>query len=329
MRVLFVDCTAGISGDMSVGAFLDLGVQPEYLITELNKLSVEGYRIHISKRRVRGITGTDFDVQLDKNIRSYWVEDPHAHRHDSGEAAAHGHHSHEDSDVAGHSGHIKNGTGDQGHHHGTVDHHTHTHTSWRQIRTLIEQSKLNENVKAIAIRIFKRLAEAESKVHGVALEEVHFHEVGAVDSIVDIVGLAICMDYIKTDWVVVSPLNTGSGTIQCRHGVLSVPAPATSEILASRKAIAYSSGIQGELVTPTGAAIACEISNDFAAMPLMKVDRIGYGTGKKDFGIPAVVKLVLGTVDQKVKDSLVTMEDPAETIGPKMDGFMMGKIEMA
>lgn len=293
MRVLYIDCSAGISGDMSIGAFLDLGVNPDYLMSELKKLPVEGYRIAISKRTVRGITGTDFNVILDKSVTPYWQE-------------------------AGHSTHHTHGTNTPG------DHGHHAHTSWHHIRHLIWESKLNDQVKALAARIFTRLAQAESKVHGVDIEDVHFHEVGAVDSIVDIVGLAICMDFLRPGWVVVSPMNTGSGTIQCRHGTLSVPAPATSEILAARNAIAYSSGILGELITPTGAAIACEIGNEFSSMPLMQVEKVGYGTGKKDFGIPAVVKMVLGTLNQKVKDSMMSMENSMDKMKAPFDGLWMG-----
>jgi len=314
MRVLYIDCSAGISGDMSIGAFLDLGVNPDYLMSELKKLPVEGYRIVITKRTVRGITGTDFNVILDKSITSYWQEVSASshHTHETHAMGTHGHRCRQNGD---HEESLLNQPGQSRHHH--------AHTSWHRIKHLIWESKLNDQVKALAARIFNRLAQAESRVHRVDIEDVHFHEVGAVDSIVDIVGLAICMDYLKPGWVVVSPMNTGSGTIQCRHGILSVPAPATSEILAERKAIAYSSGIMGELVTPTGAAIACEIGNEFSSMPLMQVEKVGYGTGKKDFGIPAVVKIVMGTLNQKVKDSLMTMENSMDKIKAPFEGLWM------
>lgn len=285
---------------MSIGAFLDLGVDPEYLKSELSKLHVHGYRLEINKKTAKGIAGTDFDVILDDAGNSGHGEHMHGHEHD---------HNHEYE----HAEHV----------------HDRKHSSWGQIHHLIEDSTLKDSVKDLAIRIFSRVAEAEAHVHGVPVEDVHFHEVGAVDSIIDIVGFAVCFDSIKPDRVIVSPMNTGSGTIKCRHGILSIPAPATSEIFARKKALIYSSGIQGELVTPTGAAIACEIADAFGSMPLMQVETIGYGTGKKDFGIPNVLKLVVGTSGNKPQDSVTVLEANIDDMTGEAAGYALERIMAA
>lgn len=310
MKTLYLDCSSGISGDMSIGAFLDLGVDPEYLKSELSKLHVHGYRLEINKKTARGITGTDFDVIMEE----------HSHEYD------HSDHEHSDHDHTDHD-HSDDDHSDQGH--TDHDHSDHEHSSWGQIHHIIEESSLSDSVKALAIRIFKRVAEAEAKVHGMPVEEVHFHEVGAIDSIMDIVGFVVCFDSIKPDHVIVSPMNTGSGTFKCRHGILSIPAPATSEILAQKKALIYSSGIQGELITPTGAAIACEIADSFGPMPLMQIEKIAYGTGKKDFGIPNVLKLILGTTDEKPQDNVIVLEANIDDMTGEVAGYALERIMAA
>ncbi|MCX7773544.1 MAG: LarC family nickel insertion protein, partial [Clostridia bacterium] len=224
-KILYIDCLSGISGDMTIGAFLDLGVDPGYLKQELSKLHVHGYELAVQKKMMRGITGTDFDVILvehehpvnGQHQQAEDIHDNHAHGDLGGhEYGGHDHINHHGQDHKTHDDHDHNNHHYHGKHHGQHDHeHHHEHNNWGQIKALIEESTLKEEVKGLALRIFKRVAEAEAKVHGVSLEEVHFHEVGAVDSIVDIVGAAICFDAIKPDRVVISPLNTGSGTVRC------------------------------------------------------------------------------------------------------------------
>ncbi len=247
-KVLYFDCFSGISGDMTIGALLDLGVDKEKFLLELDKLSIDGYSIEIKRGQKNGISGTDFNVILEH------------HHHD---------HDHED------------------HHH-----HHHDHRNLHDINHIIEESSLEERVKNLSKKIFGLVAEAEAKVHGKPIEEVHFHEVGAVDSIVDIVGTAICIDMLKVDKIYASPLQVGSGFVECAHGIIPIPAPATMEIL---KGIPiYNNNIKTELVTPTGGAIVKALATEFGDIPNMKLEAVGYGLGKRDLKIPNMLRVSMG-----------------------------------
>ncbi len=249
MRILYFDCPAGLSGDMTLGALLDLGVDRAAFEAELQKLGMAGeYELHIHRDQKLGITGTAVHVHL-----------------------AHDHHEHE------------------GHDH---DHHHH-HRRLKDILELINGSALTQTVKDKASAMFTLLAEAEGKVHGVAPDEVHFHEVGAVDSIVDIVGACICLDILKPDRIVFSPLNTGSGRVKCAHGLMPVPAPATAELLTGVQS--YTDGTMSELTTPTGALIARVFADGYGPRPQMTIEKTGYGLGFKDFEFPNAARVFLGS----------------------------------
>jgi uncharacterized protein (TIGR00299 family) protein len=267
MNILYMDCFSGISGNMTIGAFLDLGLDKDYLINELKKLNLDGYKIEISKKTKNGIEGTYFDVILDEHEISNCHEDQHAH--------GDGHsHLHEDE-----------------HDH---NHHSNIHRNLYSIEKLIDESQLSDKVKDLSKKIFNYVAVAEAKVHGKTIEEVHFHEVGAIDSIIDIVGTAICIERLNIEKVVVSKLHTGTGFVKCQHGLIPVPAPATLEIIKNGKIPIYSKGIEGELVTPTGAAIVAALADEFGSQPEMEIEKIGYGVGYKDFQIPNLVRFILG-----------------------------------
>lgn len=246
MRILYFDCPAGLSGDMTLGALLDLGIDHDGFRAELAKLGMAGeYELEIGRAVKCGVSGTAVHVHL-----------------------AHDHHE---------------GEGDDHHHH---------HRRLADIQDLIMGSGLSAAVKSKASAMFRLLAEAEGKVHGVQPEEVHFHEVGAVDSIVDIVGACICLDILKPDRIVFSPLNTGSGRVKCAHGLMPVPAPATTELLIGVPS--YTDGTMSELTTPTGALIARVFADDYGNRPEMTVDRVGYGLGRKDFEFPNAARVMLG-----------------------------------
>lgn len=256
-KILYFDCFSGISGDMVIGALLDLGASPKKLISTLEDLKLNGYRLEIDKQIKNGITGTKFDVILDKQK----------------------HHSH-------HHGHS---------HSNNKEHHHRTYTDIIQI---IKNSDLTDSIKEKSSLIFKYIGEAEAKIHGKKLQEVHFHEVGAIDSIVDIIGAAICLEDLGIDEVVSSPIHLGSGTIRCDHGIFPLPAPATLEIL---KGIpVYSKQIDGELTTPTGAGIIRTFTSDFTGIPQFQIEKIGYGLGTKTFDDhPNLLRVILGTKGKK------------------------------
>ena len=264
MKTLYIDCASGICGNMTLGAFTEIVGDEKYLINELKKLHVDGYKIEINKKDSHGITGTFVNVTVD-GIDEY----------------GHEHHLHE---------------------HQHEHHHHHEHRNLFDINKIIDDSELNDNVKKLAKDIFMKVALAESKVHGKDLNEVHFHEVGAIDSIVDIVGTAILIDKIKPDQIIASTVNEGHGFITCAHGKMSVPVPATSEIFASQNVKFRQIDVDTELVTPTGAAIIATLVEKYDFMPEMKLEKVGFGAGSKDIGFSNILKVYYGeTVEQKEK----------------------------
>jgi uncharacterized protein (TIGR00299 family) protein len=263
VKILYYDCFAGISGDMNLGAMIDLGVEVDYLLKELSKLNIdEEFEIKIKRDIRKGISGTKVDVIL------------YNHNHE---------HNHEEE-------HFNNGS--QRYEDKHQEHaHNHEHRNLTSIEKIIDDSQLNENVKELSKNMFLKVAKAEAKVHGKDLYEVHFHEVGATDSIVDIVGAAICIDYLKVDKILSSSVEVGSGFVKCAHGVMPVPAPATSEILTG---IPIKSGmIKYEATTPTGAAILASLVDEFTDSKDFIVEKTAYGVGNKDEEIPNVLRLFL------------------------------------
>lgn len=292
MNILYLDLFAGISGDMTLGAFIDLGVKEEVLLEGFKKLKIDGYHVEIDKKEKNGIMGTKVDIIL---------EDSHDHKDDHGHEEHHKENTHEHTHGHQHSHNHKEDehkhNHDHSHHHDHSHDHIHEHTHDRNLFTiekLIDESDLEEKVKKLSKKIFSYVALAEAKVHGKSLDEVHFHEVGAVDSILDIVGTAICLNELEIDRIISSPLHVGSGFVYCQHGLIPVPVPATLEILKEEKIPFYSSGIKKELVTPTGAAIVAGIVDEFGDMPSMEAKAIGYGAGTRDLEIPNMVRMVVG-----------------------------------
>ena len=280
MKILYFDCFSGISGDMTLGAFIDLGVKSEFLIKELKKLNLEGYTIEVSKKVKKGLVGTDVNVILDNKISCTHQE----HTEES-------HHQAEDS-----HDHTQPHTHTHGHE--GIHQHIHNqkpyqHRSYKDIIEIIKNSSLSDKVKKLSLEMFFKIAAAEAKIHGKTIDEVHFHEVGAIDSILDIVGAAICFYELEVDKVVGGPLHTGTGTIRCAHGIIPVPCPATLEILRQNKVPFYSTGIRNELVTPTGAAIAATLIQEFRPLEEVEVQAIGYGLGKREMEIAGMLRLML------------------------------------
>jgi len=272
MTLAYLDCFSGISGDMTLGALVSLGVPAGWLQQEIARLPIDGFEIRSSCVMRHGIQATRVDVR---------VQESHHHR------------------------------------------------NFTHIRDLIDNSPFSEAVKARGLSVFDRLATAEATVHGVAKDEVHFHEVGGMDSIVDIIGTCLAMEYLNIDAVICSRLPLGGGFVQCQHGTLPVPAPATLEIL---KGIPVSAGsAQVELVTPTGAAIAAALAGSFEPMPWMKVHGVGYGAGNRELeSRPNLLRIVLG--DQLEAEhplsgqTLVMVECCIDDMNPELFGYLMDRL---
>ena len=237
MKILYYDCFSGISGDMNLGAMIDAGVDPDYLVNELKKLKLEGWDLKVEKEQRHGITGTKVTVKKTRH--------EHAHRHLS------------------------------------------------DIVKIIDQSSLSTENKYLSQKIFMKVAEAEASVHNISIGKVHFHEVGAVDSIIDIVGAAICFNTLNIEAVYVSAVELGGGLVKCDHGTLPVPAPATVEIL--KDIPVKKGGVDFEATTPTGAAIISTLGNHFGTDPVIKISRTAYGVGQKDhFEVPNLLRVFIG-----------------------------------
>lgn len=284
MKVLYIDCFSGISGDMMVGALIDAGASFEKIETELKKLAVHGYTLKQRKVVKEGISSVKFDVILDTE---HGNEQHHHHDHEHhSHSHAHHHHDHE------HHSHSHD------HHH--HDHGHHHHSRYADIVQLIEQSDLDHAVKTRSKEIFAPIAKAEAKIHNMAIEDVHFHEVGAVDSIVDIIATAIALEDLGIEEIITSHVPLGSGQINISHGIYPVPAPATLEMMKNIPLVA--SDLPYELTTPTGAGIVVSQSDSFGQMPAMKVSSIGYGAGTRNIpGRPNVLRVLVGELLEKKK----------------------------
>lgn len=275
---LLLECYSGISGNMFIGALLDLGVPFEYLKNEIDKLNIHGYELVYKKVDKLGIDSTYFNVKL--------LEDEH-HTHEHC-------HNHEHNDDLNEDKHDHGDEHEHSHHHehdqdNHEHHHSHVHRNLNDINTIINGSDLSDYVKENSLKIFEYIARAESKIHGKSIDEVHFHEVGAIDSIIDAVGASVCLEYLKVNTMYASNIYKGHGFVNCAHGLFPVPAPATLEILNETSFELKQSVVESELITPTGAAILATF-----AKPLMssyKSIKTSYGAGTKDFEIPNVLRI--------------------------------------
>ena len=296
MKTLFLDCFSGISGDMTVGALVDLGVKPSTLEWELSKLDLGDFHMHFAREQRQQIEGVKFGIHEGATHTHAQDEPAHEHQHCCGHDHDHGpaHHEHTEPDHSHAHEHAHDhdqGTEVHDHEH---EHHHHAHgRSHGQIRALIEASELSPFVKKHALGIFQRIAVAEGKIHGMPSADVTFHEVGALDSIADIVCACVGLEALGVEKVFVSSLHEGRGTIECAHGTFPLPAPATLEILVGIPLSQIDE--PHELITPTGAAIVAEFGASFGPMPRMKSEKIGYGVGTRHLDSrPNVLRAVLG-----------------------------------
>ena len=273
MKILYYDCFAGISGDMNLGALLDLGVDPAYLRKELAKLNISGFHLGITRDKRKGISGTKATVII-------MNQENEKHRHLS------------------------------------------------HIEGLINASTLSEKVKKNSLKIFERVAVAEAKIHDIPVEEVHFHEVGALDSIADIVGAAICLDYLNVGRIMSSPVQLGGGTVKCAHGIMPVPAPATAEILLN---IPVKTGlVNHEATTPTGAAILAAMADEFTSSINFPIVKTGYGIGHRDTEIPNVLRVFLCETSDVAGDvtseEAVLLESNIDDMNPEHYDYILEQL---
>ena len=294
-KIVYLDCFSGASGDMFLGALLDVGLPIDNLRTALGSLALDkdGWSIEAERVDRAGIAATKFRLHETGSVES---------AKPSNSDSAHGHHHYSS--------------------HGR----SHCHHSLKEINRLINSSAISDEAKGRAVRLFQRLAEVEASIHQMPVEEVHLHEVGALDSIIDIVGAVHGLEWLNAEMIVASPLNVGSGTVSCAHGEFPVPAPATAQLL--ENAQIYSSGVQGELVTPTGALLVTEFASSYGPLPDMCVKQIGYGAGERDQkGSPNVLRLMIGdsTADTSMQRVLV-MECEIDDMNPELFGVLMDRL---
>jgi uncharacterized protein (TIGR00299 family) protein len=333
MRIAYLECFSGISGDMFLGALIDAGVRPELLESAVSALKL-GAKLQVSRVVRSGISATKVDVWVDgeKDMprEEYWAQQEkqntaalevhHEHVHADGHSHTHAH-EHESQPV---------GVRGDGAKEGGAHTHSHSHRGLNEIREIIHAAEISAPAKSRAIAIFEALGLAEAKIHEMPVERVHFHEVGAVDAMVDIVCAAVGSEALGVDAIVCSPLNVGGGTVKCAHGTIPVPAPATVELL--KNAPVYSSGIQVELVTPTGAAIVKTLATRFSSFPEMTIEKAGYGAGSRDFpGQPNVLRLVIGeaapTLAAKTNSETITvLEANLDDLNPQVFGYVMDRL---
>lgn len=324
MKILYYDCFSGISGDMNLGALLDLGVSPETLLSGLEKLNTEGWRLEITRDQRHGITGTKVTV-ITEGAEEHEHELQHEHEHGN----AHGHgHEHEHGEGHEHEKGREHGEGhehEQGHTHDQTRHHEHRNLA--AIEKIITGSALEPEVRELAMKIFRKVAEAESAVHDRPVEEIHFHEVGAIDSIVDIVGAAICLNEIGAERIYVSEIELGGGMVRCQHGLLPVPAPATARILGGFPV--HTGGVNFEATTPTGAAIIASVAEPLPPSMGFVIRKSGYGVGQKNNpSRPNMLRVYLAetTGEPEKGHEAKLVECNIDDMNPEMSEYISGRL---
>lgn len=282
-KTIYIEALSGISGDMTVAALLDLGADENILRSALYSLNLEGCQVEIRRVQKNGIGACDFHVILDE-----------AHEnHDHDMSYLHGEHEHHHH-------------GEHEHHHGHEHSHEshHEHRGLSEIVTILNHSKMSHRAKELSCRIFEILAEAEAQAHDTTKEQVHFHEVGAVDSIMDIAAVAVCLDNLNVQNVIMTHLNEGNGMIRCQHGLIPVPVPAVVNIAKKHGLVLHITNVDGELVTPTGAAIAAAICTDSKLPEKFVIKKVGIGAGKREYRCPGILRIM------EIEEDEETLSDP-------------------
>lgn len=316
-KVLYLECSSGISGDMTVAALLDLGADQEKMENAIASLPVEGFRTKVSRVKKSGLDACDFAVILDESHENHDhdMEYLHGHEHEVHNHEVHNHEVHEHEmhnyEIQGHINeehahmntveHVPCSHTHGEHSHGTQDHH-HEHRGMREIEEIVRRTQMTDGARSLCMKIFHILADAEAKAHGVPVEQVHFHEVGAVDSIVDIVAAAVCLDDLGIEETAVPELCEGRGTVRCQHGILPIPVSAVTNIVQAHGLRLHITETAGELVTPTGAAIAAAIRTTDRMPEHFTIMKTGIGAGKRSYDRPSLLRAMILGVDEDRKE---------------------------
>ncbi len=354
MNSLYLECNAGISGDMTVAALLDLGADEKVLRDVLDSVPADGFSIAISRVKKAGVDCCDFNVVLDKEHENHdhdmaylhgdgtvYAElsgqdhTEHSHSHLDHDHTEHDHdysdHDHSDYDHVDHS----NDHSDYGHtEHSHDHHHHHEHRGLPEIREIMNHTQMTENARSLALKIFEILAKAEAKAHATDIDHVHFHEVGAIDSIVDIIAVAVCIDNLGIDRVYVPKLCEGMGTVRCQHGILSIPVPATANIMEAYQLPIEIMHVQGEFVTPTGAAIVAALKTDHRLPGQFCIKKIGLGAGKRTYQRPSILRAMLieacdvtdDTENDTERDAICKLETNIDDCSGEILGYTMERL---
>ena len=357
---IYFECNSGISGDMTVAALLDLGADEEKLRKVLASLPVDGYEVRVSRVKKSAIDACDFDVVLEEDNHDHDMEYLHGHEHhhehehdDEHHHHEHDHehehddehhhhehcHEHEHDEHHHHEHHHEHGH-DDGHHHHEHEHgeehhhdhgHHHVHRGLPEINAIIDAGEMTDNARKLAHKIFRIIAEAEAKAHNTPVDQVHFHEVGAIDSIVDIVSAAVCLDDLHVDEVIIPSVTEGTGTVRSQHGILSIPVPAVTNIVAAEGLDLKISNIKGELVTPTGAAVAAAFRTSKELPAEFRIRRIGLGAGKRQYECPGILRAMLIEYDEKTtaqvsSDQIVRLETNIDDCTGEILGYTLERL---
>lgn len=340
MSDLYLECNYGISGDMAVAALLDAGADRTALEKALASIPVKGFKTEIKRVEKNGVSCLDFNVILDSEHENHDHDMNYLFGHESAEHN-HGHgehfhgHTHHHSEAEEHSHAAQHEI-----HHGEQVHyeqvHHHEHRNLHDVLEIIDKTEMTENARKLAHKIFEIIAQAESKAHSKPVEEVHFHEVGAVDSVVDVIALAVCFYSLHVEKVFVPFLCEGTGTVRCQHGILPVPVPAVANIMQEYHVPLKITGERGEFVTPTGAAFVAAVATEFSLPKNFVLKKIGMGAGKRDYGVPNIVRAMLVETKEKnnpenqltsaFHDKIIKLETNIDDSTGEALGFVMDEL---
>lgn len=345
MSDLYLECNYGISGDMAVAALLDAGADRTALEKALASIPVKGFKTEIKRVEKNGVSCLDFNVILDSEHENHdhdmnylFGHESAEHNHGHGEHF-HGHtHHHSEAEEHSHAAQHEIHHGEQVHgeqvHYEQIHHHEHRNR--HDVLEIIDKTEMTENARKLAHKIFEIIAQAESKAHSKPVEEVHFHEVGAVDSVVDVIALAVCFDSLHVEKVFVPFLCEGTGTVRCQHGILPVPVPAVANIMQEYHVPLKITGERGEFVTPTGAAFVAAVATEFSLPKNFVLKKIGMGAGKRDYGVPNIVRAMLVETKEKnnpenqltsaFHDKIIKLETNIDDSTGEALGFVMDEL---